>query len=133
MKNYCFILLMISSALFVQPIMGQNVVVEDSLAIDYTFSREYELAPVTITGTVTLDHKSLINRSGLIAGRTINFPGEDVSSAIQRLWKLNLFSDIQIYVTDIKGDIIFLEIRLKELSRISGFCTFSSGCLSNQY
>ena len=64
--------------------------------ISYSSPRQYVLGGVNISGTKYLDHKTLIQISGLEIGKTITIPGDDLTKSIEKLWEQGLFSDIQI-------------------------------------
>lgn len=83
--------------------------------------REYEIGGVTITGSRNLDQQVILLISGLKVGEKITIPGDATIQAIKNLWRQKLFDDIGIYVTEIKGNLIFLEIRLTELPKLSRF------------
>ncbi|GHS86962.1 membrane protein [Bacteroidia bacterium] len=57
--------------------------------------------------------------SGLSAGKPITVPSNQIADAIERLWKQNVFGGIQIYATEIKGNLIYLTIELDELPHIT--------------
>lgn len=76
----------------------------------------YEILDVLVEGTdVSPDVVKL--SSGLSKGKIIF--GEDIQNAIKKLWKLNLFSDIVIDVTQSEGDKIFLKIILEDYPRLN--------------
>ncbi len=82
---------------------------------------EYEIGGVTISGIKYLDQNVLHQFSGLQVGRIISFPGEDIREAIEKLWDQELFSDVRITATRIEGNMIFLDIYLQEMPRLSQF------------
>ena len=81
--------------------------------------KEYILGDVEITGNVKYSPQTVITFAGLEKGQKIVVPGEDISQAIKKLWKLGFFSDVNFYVNEIKGDSIFLELNLNELPKLS--------------
>ncbi len=81
--------------------------------------KTYTIADVKVTGSELYDEISVIKGSGLYIGSKIKVPGEQVSSAIRRLWNYNLFDDVEIYVRKVDGDDIYLEIRLVERKPIT--------------
>ncbi len=89
--------------------------------INYSTPKTYEIGGININGTKHLNKSALISISGLIVGETIKIPGEEISSAINKLWDQGLFSDISINIEKIVGNLIFLEINLTEYSRLSKF------------
>jgi len=90
-------------------------------SIDYSDPKEYEIGGITISGIKYLDHNALIHLSGLSVGDKIFVPGSEITQAIKKLWKQGLFSDVKISATKVMGDIIFLDIFLKERPRLSKF------------
>ncbi len=88
---------------------------------DYSSPSEYTIAEITVTGIKYLDKNTLISISGLELGERITIPGEDISSAIKKLWKQGLFSDISINIIKIEDENIFLNILLKEHSKLAKF------------
>lgn len=93
----------------------------DSNSIDYGTPREYLIAGTEVQGLTTLDEKSLITRSGLDPGKTVSLPGDATANAIKNLWKLELFSDVAIYIDRVVGNQVFLVIKTQELPRVSKF------------
>ena len=59
--------------------------------------------------------------SGLRQGQQIQVPGEEVSAILKKLWNLELFSDVNLYVTDVNNDKIKLEINVEELPTLLNF------------
>jgi outer membrane protein insertion porin family len=82
---------------------------------------KYEIGGIRITGSDNLDKQVITLISGLQVGQEITLPGEETTKAIENLWRQKLFDDIGIYVTEVKGDLIFLEIRLRELPKLSKY------------
>jgi len=99
----------------------------DSNAVEYGTPKEYLIGGTEVRGLSTLDEKSLIARAGLEAGKTVSLPGDATANAIKNLWKLELFSDIAIYMERIVGNQVFLVIETKELPRVSKFSIAGAG------
>lgn len=83
--------------------------------------KEYEIGGIKITGSENLDNQIITLISGLQVGDKITLPGEQTTKAIQNLWRQKLFDDVGIYVTEVKGSLVFLEIRLQELPKLSKY------------
>ena len=79
----------------------------------------YILADINVTGKMSYNEQTVVTFTGLEKGQAINVPGEEISAAIKKLWKLGLFSDVNFYVNNIKGDSIFLELSINELPKLS--------------
>ena len=80
--------------------------------------KEYILADIDVTGKISYNAQTVTTFTGLEKGQSIIVPGEDISIAIKKLWKLGLFSDVNFYVNKIVGDSIYLELELNELPKI---------------
>lgn len=108
------LLLLISS---VQAQIGSGI------EIDYANPKEYEIGGIEIdtSGVKHLDKNVLKLLSGLSVGDRVFVPGDEISKAIENLWKQGLFSDISINAKKVVGDKIFLEFQLQERPRLSAF------------
>ena len=87
-------------------------------SIDYQVPRSYTIAGVSVTGVQFADVQAIKLISGFQEGEEITIPGEDVTKAINALWKQRLFSDVEIYAAEIRGNEIFLNINLQEMPRL---------------
>jgi outer membrane protein insertion porin family len=84
--------------------------------------KEFVIAGITVSGTKYRDESLLLSISGLSVGDKLVLPGGDnLSKAIQNLWKQNLFSDVQIYFTKVQDNNLFIEINVTERPSLSGF------------
>jgi outer membrane protein insertion porin family len=90
---------------------------------DFSFSapRKYVIASMRVEGTNNLDAGAIKLLSGLAIGDEIEIPGEKTAEAIKKLWKQDLFSDVQLVSEKVEGNKVFLVIRIKERSRLSTF------------
>lgn len=82
-------------------------------------SKKYTIGDIKVLGNTSFGEQVIINYSGLRKGQDINIPGEEIGSAIKKLWGTKLFNNIEVYVTDIKGDIAYLQIRLADLPQLN--------------
>ena len=89
--------------------------------IDYTQPKDYILADISIKGIKFLSKSTITDISALKINQIISIPGNDISIAINKLWKQNLFSDIKIEYDKIINDSIYLNIILEEYPRLSKF------------
>lgn len=81
--------------------------------------KNYILGNIEVTGNFTYNPQTVVTFTGLTKGQNISIPGEEVSDALKKLWKLGFFKDINIYETSIAGDTINLELSLNELPRLN--------------
>lgn len=106
--------------LFAGSVFGQ-INLGDDFEIDYAKPKKFEIAGITVSGVKYLDNNALIMISGISVGDLIEIPGQQITKAIQNLWKQGLFDNVKITATDVRGDMIFLNIDLKERARMSTF------------
>ncbi len=92
--------------------------------LDYGEPTNYEIASIRVEGNEFTDSKALISISGLSVGSIIKIPGDDIPNAFEKLWKLRLFTDIQIKIDDKIGDVLKLVVLVKESPRLADY-TFS--------
>ena len=74
------------------------------------------LFSVEVEGTVTASPDIVRRNSGLTAGKEVT--GDDIQSAIRRLWNLRLFSDVQISIEKEVPEGVYLLIRVGEYPRL---------------
>lgn len=82
---------------------------------------EYRIGGIRVEGAEYLSPAAIVEFSKLYVGKTIRIPGEEVSKAIERLWKQQIFSFISIGVERVAGETVFLVIRVEERPRIGRF------------
>lgn len=85
--------------------------------VAYDQPKEYEIGGIRVSGTQYADANALIAISGFRVGDKIRIPGTVFAKAVQSLWNLKLFTDVQILQERTQGTIVFLEIAVKELPR----------------
>jgi len=88
-------------------------------SLSYLEPKDYIIGGVTITGTKNLDKDVLLTISKLTKGDKINLPGDANANVIKNLYSQGLFDDVQLNVTSIKLDTIYLEIVVVERPRLS--------------
>jgi outer membrane protein insertion porin family len=93
-----------------------------SYRVDYsTTPDEYIIGGVSVEGANFNDQNALISIAGFKVGEKIRIPGEDISKAIRKLWKLGIVGDVKVNVLEIVGDKVYLQIELKERPRLSRY------------
>jgi outer membrane protein insertion porin family len=84
--------------------------------------KDYELAGITTSGAQYLDQDLLIAVTNLIVGQKLHLPNDEgIAKAIRALWKQELFSNIDITITKIIDDKVFINIAVEERPRLSRF------------
>ena len=93
----------------------------NQINLSYSSPQEFTIAEIEVEGAEYLDKIALISISGLKVGDKIKIPGDNISSAIKKLWKQGLIGDIQIYASKVEGTNVYLTISLSERPRLSRF------------
>ena len=81
--------------------------------------RTYVLDSIIVSGLETYNAQTVISYSGLRKEQELTVPGEEISGLIKKLWGLELFSDINLYVAKVIGNRITVEIEIEELPTLS--------------
>lgn len=121
---YILILLFITSgtamAQFGRP---QSPAIKSSNGDEFSYlnPKEYIIGGTTISGVQFLDKDVLITIAKLTPGEQITVPGDATSNAIKNLWAQGLFDDIELTVTEVRGDSIYFNIAVVERPRLTRF------------
>ena len=87
----------------------------------YVKGKEYIIEEISVLGLKTFNEQTVITYTGLRKGQQIRIPGEEISAIISKLWKLDLFSNINFYLSKINGNSASLEIVIEELPTLSEY------------
>ena len=80
--------------------------------------KKYLIKDISVTGNTNFSEQTVIAYSKLRKDEEIQIGGEKIANAVKTLWKSNLFSSIDIYVTNIDGNTADLEIKLIDLPEL---------------
>ncbi len=86
--------------------------------IDYTSPQTYEIGGIKVKGAIWADKAALIAIAGLKIGDKLEIPSVKTAHALKAIWKLGLFSDVQIYQEKAVGEIVYLIIEVVEINRL---------------
>lgn len=78
----------------------------------------FKILGISVEGNTSADPAAIIANSGLRVGDEITVPGDLTRQAVNKLWALRLFADVQIGVENQVGDGIYLLIKVKEHPRL---------------
>ena len=82
--------------------------------LNFEEGKKYQIDTLRVTGLKTYNEQTVKTYTGLREGMTITLPGEQVATMISKLWDLELFSDINLYITNTQGDRVSLELAILE-------------------
>ncbi len=117
-----FLIYILFAAFLVVPNLSEAQELTDTIPpelLDYSKPKDYEIGGIKVTGAKFTEPVAIISIAGFQIGDRIRIPGGDIPRAVKALWKLSLFTDIQILIEKTIGDVVFLEIVLTERPRLS--------------
>jgi outer membrane protein insertion porin family len=86
------------------------------------YPRKYTIADIQVKGNKAFDAAIVISVSGLSVGDEVTIPGGDnFAKAINKLWAQNMFTNINIYITKLEEDNIWVEIDAIERPMLADF------------
>lgn len=100
---------------------AQIIIGQEIESVEYSTPKEYAVGGVTVSGVQYLDPNVLVMLSNIRIGEKIMIPGEEISNAIEKLWKQGLFENVRIVISKIENNNVFLDIQLTERPRLSKF------------
>lgn len=86
---------------------------------NYNSGTKYTIGEINVSGNTNFGESTIISFSKLKKGDVIQIPGEKLSNAIKKLWATNLFSSIDVYLVNINGSTVDLEIELYDLPELN--------------
>ncbi len=89
--------------------------------LNYSSPNEYFIGGIDISGLNVLDKNAMISLTGLKIGDKIKIPGDQIATAIRKLWKHGLVGDVTISVERLEGQNAYLMINLAERPRLTDF------------
>ncbi|MEQ6168203.1 MULTISPECIES: POTRA domain-containing protein [unclassified Ekhidna] len=104
-----------------QVVFGRNQGQSGGVSINYSSPKEYEIADIEVRGVQFLDNNALISLSGLRVGDKIKVPGDEITTAIKKLWNQGIIGNVSIYASKVEGDKIWLVIELTERPRLTKY------------
>ncbi|MGB5653195.1 MAG: outer membrane protein assembly factor BamA [Robiginitalea sp.] len=87
--------------------------------LSYQNGKKYILGGLEVTGLQSYNEQTVKTYTGLREGQPITVPGDQISQVINKLWSLELFTDVEFYYTGIRNDSIFLELHIQERPTLS--------------
>lgn len=99
--------------------LSSQVVAQNENRLPFEQGKKFILGKVNVTGKISYNQMTVVTFAGLEKGQQITVPGEQISNAIKKLGKLGLFSDIDFYVGEVRGDTIDLDLNIVELPKLN--------------
>jgi len=92
--------------------------IDESIINKHLYTQNLPDVDISVTGNTNFSEQTVIAYSKLRKDEEIQIGGEKIANAVKTLWKSNLFSSIDIYVTNIDGNTADLEIKLIDLPEL---------------
>ena len=89
--------------------------------VDYAHPRKYIIGGVSVEGNTYFSDQQIIQQSGLVKGREVTVPGDDISNVLRKLTLQNYFEDVGLYIDHLSenSDSVWFRIELQERPRVS--------------
>ena len=100
----------------VDTIPVKKITIDD---VNFRKVNTYMLGGISVKGNQQFSDQSITVFSELTVGQPIKIPGDKLTAAIKKLWNSKLFSNVDVYVTQIDDNTIYLEFEVQELTKIS--------------
>ncbi|HEY4612912.1 MAG TPA: POTRA domain-containing protein, partial [Bacteroidota bacterium] len=78
----------------------------------------YRILGISVEGQRSADPNAIIANTGLKIGDEITVPGQQTRTAVERLYGLRLFDDVQIFIENRTPEGVYLLIRVQENARL---------------
>jgi len=95
---------------------SQNKIQNDENLSDY--QGPFILKNIIVEGTKKYTPEQILNFAGIFKGEELDIPGQILSTAIKKLWEINSFSKVEVYVEEISGNSIVLKFELQDLKEL---------------
>ena len=94
---------------------------QGGIEIDYTHPKKYVIGGMKVEGNSYFSDQQILQQTGLRAGMSINIPGEEISSIVNRLWQQRYFEDVAVSLDSLSTskDTAWLKIAIIERPRVS--------------
>ncbi len=84
--------------------------------------KEFIISDIKVTGSSSFDPNLIISISGLAVGDKVVLPGGDnFAKAINNLWKQNLVSNVEIFLTNLSGKNLSVELHITDRPTLTTF------------
>ena len=81
--------------------------------------KEYILGGISVTGIQKFSEETVRVYTGLTIGSVLKLPGDKLTSAIKKLHESKQFDDVDVYLTKLDGNTVYLEFNVTELPQLN--------------
>ncbi len=92
----------------------------------------YKILGISVEGQYSGDPSAIIANTGLRVGDELTIPSDQTRNVIERLYRLRLYNDVQIYIEKMIQNGVYLLIKVKENPRLERIDIFGNDELSKK-
>lgn len=100
-------------------ILISSITAKSQDTISFQKEKKYILGDFTVVGLQKFSEQTVKVFTGLRVDQEIKLPGDKLSSAIKKLYDSKQFSEIDVYISKIDGDVVYLEFKVVELPQLN--------------
>lgn len=123
MNKYSFLLVILFIVFGANTLKAQNTTPTDSIPKNNTQTfekgKEYLLGGISVTGLKKFGEGTVKVYTGLREGQVIKLPGDKLTSAIKKLYDTKQFSEVDVYLSKIDGETVYLQFDVVELPQLN--------------
>ncbi|MGG8497597.1 outer membrane protein assembly factor BamA [Tenacibaculum sp. TC6] len=122
MNKNSFLIALFVTAFVTMSSKAQEIVKDStktSNIIHYEKGKEYILGGITVTGLQKFSEQTVRIYTGLVNGQPVRLPGDKLTSAIKKLYESKQFSEVDVYLSKLDGDTVYLQFDVTELPQLS--------------
>lgn len=93
--------------------------ISSNTPVSFERGKEYILGGITVTGLKKFAEETVKVFTGLRNGQPIKLPGDKLTSAIKKLYESKQFSNVDVYLSKVDGNTIYLEFNVLELPQLN--------------
>ncbi len=101
-------------------LIKKDTIVKDAIEnLSFEKGKEYILGGITVTGLQKFSEQTVKIFTGLREGQVVKLPGDKLTSAIKKLYESKQFSNVDVYLSKIDGNTVYLQFDVSELPQLN--------------
>jgi len=100
-------------------LVGKKDTIPVQKNITYEKGKEYILGGISVTGLKKFSEATVKVFTGLKVGQPIKLPGDKLTSAIKKLYESKQFSIVDVYLSRVDGNSVYLQFDVQELPQLN--------------
>ncbi len=96
-----------------------TILIKPTGPVSFEKGKDYILGGITVTGLQKFKETTVKVFTGLKTGQVIKLPGDKLTSAIKKLYESKQFSEVDVYLSKVDGETVYLQFDVKELPQLN--------------